>query len=174
MGKNESSTQTPEMECIEPQESNGEHLTTGDLAREIGATVRTVRFYEEVGLLNPVGRTGGKHRMYSKSELEKLRFISDLRAVDCSLAEIRTLLALRDQTKPTRKAAQEASQMIKERLTAIRDKLDQIRRVRDDLSATLEFLGECTECQKEPDREVCRSCDAMARENLPKAVRWIW
>ena len=158
----------------ETQESNSEHLTTGDLAREIGATVRTVRFYEEVGLLTPVGRTGGKHRMYSRSELEKLRFISDLRAVDCSLAEIRTLLALREQDKPTRKVAEEARQMLKERLAAIRDKLDQIRRVRDDLSAALEFLGECADCPKESDKNACRTCDAMSRDNLPNAVRWIW
>ena len=162
-------TETP----TEAQEHN-EHLTTGDLAREIGATVRTVRFYEEVGLLTPVGRTGGKHRMYSRSELEKLRFISDLRAVDCSLAEIRTLLALREQDKPTRKVAEEARQMLKERLGAIRDKLDQIRRVRDDLSATLEFLGECADCPKESDKNTCRTCDAMSRDNLPNAVRWIW
>jgi DNA-binding transcriptional MerR regulator len=155
-------------------ECNQDHLTTGDLAREIGATVRTVRFYEEVGLLTPVGRTGGKHRMYSRSELDRLRFISDLRAVDCSLAEIRTLLALREQDKPTRKVAEETRQMLKERLAAIRDKIDQIRRVRDDLSATLEFLGECADCTKEPDKQTCRTCDAMARENLPNAVRWIW
>lgn len=161
-------------EASQCKESESEYLTTGDLAREIGATVRTVRFYEEIGLLTPVGRTGGKHRMYSRSELEKLRFIADLRAVDCSLAEIRALLALRDQIRPTQKAATEARQMIKQRLEAIREKLDQIRRIRDDLSATLEFLGECSECRLDSDRSGCRECDAMTRENLPNAVRWIW
>jgi DNA-binding transcriptional MerR regulator len=158
---------------LEPNQAE-EHLTTGDLAREIGATVRTVRFYEEIGLLTPVGRTEGKHRVYSRSELEKLRFIADLRAVDCSLAEIRALLAIRDQEKPNYKVASEAREMLKERLEAIREKLEQIRRIRDELSATLEFLSECVDCRRESDRHGCRECDAMTRDELPNVVKWIW
>src|SRR5688572_31067711 len=56
------------------------------------------------------------------------------------------------------------SRLLKERLEAIREKLIQIRRIRDDLSATLEFLGECTECQRDSDRNGCRECDAMTRD----------
>lgn len=151
-----------------------EHLTTGDLARESGTTVRTVRFYEEVGLLTPVGRTEGKHRMYSRSELEKLRFIGDLRMVDCSIAEIRMLLLLREQKNPTREQAEEAKRLVEQRLEAIREKLLQIRRVRDDLSATLEFLSECTGCGKNASKNSCRGCDAMQRSDLPNTIKWIW
>lgn len=171
---NQSNNETALAPNVPKQEGPEDHLTTGDLAREIGATVRTVRFYEEIGLLTPVGRTEGKHRFYSRSELEKLRFIADLRAVDCSLGEIRALLALREQEKPNHKVALEAHEMIKTRLEAIREKLDQIRRIRDELSATLEFLGECIDCRRDADRTGCRECDAMTREDLPNVVKWIW
>jgi DNA-binding transcriptional MerR regulator len=62
------------------------------MARQSGSTVRTVRFYEEAGLIQPVQRTDGGHRLFPERELHRLRLVSDLRAAGLSLDGIRDLL----------------------------------------------------------------------------------
>lgn len=70
-------------------------LRIGDLARQSGASVEAIRFYEREGLLSPPARSSGNYRLYRSEDLERLAFIRLCRALDMSLDEIRTLLALR-------------------------------------------------------------------------------
>jgi len=68
-------------------------LRIQEAAAEVGLTARSVRYYEEVGLLRPAGRSGGDYRLYDNSDLERLRFIKGLRDdAGFSLAEIAQLL----------------------------------------------------------------------------------
>ena len=62
-----------------------EWLTTGEMARLGGTTLRTVRFYEAEGLIASCAREDGCHRKFSPSELKKLQIISDLRDAGLSL-----------------------------------------------------------------------------------------
>ena len=67
-------------------------LRIQEVADEIGLTTRAVRYYEEQGLLTPA-RSQGAYRLYDETDVERLRFIKDLRDVaGFSLAEIRQLL----------------------------------------------------------------------------------
>ncbi|AKF10032.1 MerR family transcriptional regulator [Sandaracinus amylolyticus] len=68
----------------------------GDLARATGISVRTLHWYEKVGLLRPARRTRAGHRVYGERELMRIQQILSLRAVGMSLDEIRALLARRD------------------------------------------------------------------------------
>ena len=68
-------------------------LRINEVAAETGLTTRTIRYYEEVGLLAPAGRSDGDYRLYDASDLDRLRFIRDLRDdAGFSLAQIRQLL----------------------------------------------------------------------------------
>ena len=71
----------------------GRLLRINEVAAEIGLTTRTIRYYEEVGLLAPAARSDGDYRLYDASDLDRLRFIRDLRDdAGFSLAQIRQLL----------------------------------------------------------------------------------
>ena len=70
-------------------------FTSGDLARATGETVRTVRFYEEQGLLHPVAVSEGGHRRYDRATLERLQLILDFRELGLSIPDIRAMLAMR-------------------------------------------------------------------------------
>src|SRR5690348_9119224 len=62
----------------------------GELARRVGATPRTVRYYEELGLLSPRGRPAGRHRMYDEQDEAELRELLRIRELlGLSLAELR-------------------------------------------------------------------------------------
>jgi MerR family transcriptional regulator, repressor of the yfmOP operon len=63
------------------------------VAAEVGLTPRSIRYYEEVGLLKPAARSEGAYRLYDADDLERLRFIKGLRDdAGFSLAEIGQLL----------------------------------------------------------------------------------
>ena len=68
-------------------------LRIQEAAAEVGLTARSVRYYEEVGLLRPAARSEGDYRLYDDTDLERLRFIKALRDdAGFSLAEIAQLL----------------------------------------------------------------------------------
>lgn len=69
-------------------------LSIGELGAEVGLSVRTIRYYEELGLLPGVRRRASGRRVYGGEELERLRFIQRLKALGCSLSEIRELDAV--------------------------------------------------------------------------------
>ncbi len=65
----------------------------GDVAEAIGLTPRTIRYYEELGLLDPAAHVTGANRRYDDEDLERLRLIKRLReVVGLSLAEVRAFL----------------------------------------------------------------------------------
>jgi MerR family transcriptional regulator, repressor of the yfmOP operon len=68
-------------------------LRIQEVASELGLTTRSIRYYEELGLLSPVARSDGSYRLYDASDVERLRFIKGLRDdAGFSLAEIGQLL----------------------------------------------------------------------------------
>ena len=68
-------------------------LRINEVAAEAGLTTRAVRYYEEVGLLEPAARSDGDYRLYDQSDLERLLFIRSLRDdAGFSLAQIGQLL----------------------------------------------------------------------------------
>jgi MerR family transcriptional regulator, repressor of the yfmOP operon len=68
-------------------------LKIQEVAAETGLTTRAIRYYEEVGLLEPAARSGGAYRLYDASDLDRLRHIKELRdEAGFSLAQIGQLL----------------------------------------------------------------------------------
>jgi DNA-binding transcriptional MerR regulator len=68
-------------------------LRIGKVAERLGVTTRTIRYYEELGLLKPAARSEGSYRLFDPDDLERLRFIKGLRDdAGFSLAEIGQLL----------------------------------------------------------------------------------
>jgi DNA-binding transcriptional MerR regulator len=73
-------------------------LKIGDVARRVGTTPRTIRYYEEIGLLSPAAdRPAGGHRAYGEADVERLREILRLKdLLGVSLDQLRALVAAED------------------------------------------------------------------------------
>src|SRR3954463_13092309 len=68
-------------------------LRIQEVAAALGLTSRTIRYYEEIGLLTPAARSDGDYRLYDADDVDRLRFIKDLRdEAGFSLAEISRML----------------------------------------------------------------------------------
>lgn len=71
-------------------------MKIGELAKQSGCQVETIRYYEREGLLPTPARSAGNFRLYDPGHVERLRFIRHCRSLDMNLDEIRTLLKFRD------------------------------------------------------------------------------
>jgi MerR family transcriptional regulator, repressor of the yfmOP operon len=137
-------------------------LRIGDVARLVGTTPRTIRYYEEIGLLpeSPLRRSGA-HRVYMQAEVERLGEVMRLKsALGVSLEELKTLLTAeearaevraqlrRDDVAPARRREllQEALGHLERQLELVRHRAAELEKLERELSQTrtrvLELLGE--------------------------------
>lgn len=76
-------------------------MRIGELAQRTGTTAKTVRYYEEIGLLPEPDRDANDYRDYSKDAVDRLAFIRDAQATGLTLTEIASILDLRSQGEST-------------------------------------------------------------------------
>lgn len=80
-----------------------EGMPIGELVRRTGLSARTLRYYEECGLLAPAARSGGGHRLYGPDVLERLRRIRELQdLLGFSLEEIRQVIDAEERVRELR------------------------------------------------------------------------
>jgi len=115
-------------------------LRIQEVAATLGLTTRTLRYYEELGLLKPAARSEGDYRLYDEDDLERLRFIKGLRDdAGFSLAEIGQLLEdeaararnrdrFRSTSDPNERRAivDDALARVERQVTSIRAKMDRL------------------------------------------------
>jgi DNA-binding transcriptional MerR regulator len=76
-------------------------LTIGEVAGMIGVSTHTLRYYEQAGLIRPVGRTQAGHRLYSPADLDWLQFVMRLKATGMPIAGMQAFAALRAEGQST-------------------------------------------------------------------------
>lgn len=113
-----------------------ERWTVGEACQELGVSARTLRYYEELGFLEP-GRTAGGHRLYGHAEIEIVVRILRMQAVGFSLSTIRKALRYRSYRDDTGRNRMETAGLaalatearadavaVRERIAALRQELD--------------------------------------------------
>lgn len=75
---------------------SGEHMQIGEVAERTGLSLRTIRYYGEVGLVTPSARTAGGFRLYGEDAVERLHLVKRMKPLEFSLEEMRALLDLLD------------------------------------------------------------------------------
>jgi MerR family Zn(II)-responsive transcriptional regulator of zntA len=142
-------------------------LSSGDLARATGNTVRTIRFYEEEGLLKPAVVSDGGHRRYTEADLERLRLITDLRELGLSLCEIRSILELRSGCQNAAEFAIRFQQVLSGHLEEAQRRLERLRRMKKEL---LDALSSIQERLSSSGVEQC-PCAVAEAEDAPRIVK---
>ncbi|THV42439.1 MerR family transcriptional regulator [Glycomyces buryatensis] len=74
-----------------------EYMQIGEVAERTSLSLRTIRYYEEVGLVVPSERSQGRFRLYTEADVRRLWLIRKLKPLDLSLDQIRDLLAALDR-----------------------------------------------------------------------------
>ena len=102
-----------------------------------GCQVVTIRYYEKEGLLHEPERTGGNYRLYDDADIDRLRFIMHCREHGMSLAEIRELLAFRDN--PT-VSCDWINSLIRKHIANVDEQIASLQHLRSHLES---LLGKC-------------------------------
>jgi DNA-binding transcriptional MerR regulator len=136
-------------------------MTIGDLARRAGTTMRTIRYYEERGLIEPVGRTKGGFRLYEEEELRKLHLIRSLQVLDMPLAQVKAFFDERQRGRTGAEIAPALRSVLQEHLRVMEQRIAQYRAMQDSIRDTMEILTTCAQCPHEPGPSVCPSCPAL-------------
>ena len=95
----------------------------GELSRQTGCKVETIRYYERIEILPPPARTEGGHRVYNESHFKRLNFVLRARRLGFSLEDVRRLLELSDGEGET---CEHVERMATDRLTQVRNKMSDL------------------------------------------------
>ena len=136
-------------------------LLIGKVAARTGLNPKTIRYYEEVGLLPKPDRKGSDYasagyRLYSEEDVERLRLIQGARLLDLSLAEIRQLLT----SLNGRAARPRLRQFLQEKLAALDRKMNDLQLLRD----RIEQIKDVIEQEKIEAQESC--CDPLCGPDI--------
>lgn len=126
-------------------------MLIGEVARRSGIPPKTLRYYEEVGLLDPPGRSAAGYRRYRPDVLERLTFIKSSRALGLTLGEIRGIIALRDDGQPP---CAHVLGLLVQRSEEIDQKIRELRALKVDLARIVERASRLDPDDCDPDR-VC-------------------
>ena len=104
-------------------------MNIGEIAERTGLPAKTIRYYEEIGLIRPARNANG-YRVFSDNDAHKLAFLGRGRTLGFSIDDCRTLLALYEDDA---RASADVKQVAQEHLAQIDDKIAQLQAMRDTL-----------------------------------------
>ena len=122
--------------------SSGVHQI-GEVADAVGLSIRTIRHYDEIGVVTPSGRSAGGFRLYTDDDVDRLRFVKRLKPLQFSLEEIQELLASLEAHRAGGSGADRLGRFLavaEERCAALRDQVQVaegvVAELRDAVAAT--------------------------------------
>jgi Cu(I)-responsive transcriptional regulator len=128
-------------------------MNIGDVAARSGLPAKTIRYYEDVGLVSPARRDNG-YRDYSRRDLDRLRFLQRARGLGFSVAECRSLLGLYTDTH---RASADVRAIALERIDEIDRKILELKSLR-------KTLGHLVAACKGDERPDCPILDDLSGE----------
>lgn len=119
----------------------GEHMQIGEVAERTKLSLRTIRHYEEVGLVRPSARSKGGFRLYTESDVLRLLLIRRMKPLDFSLEEMADLLGLLDSLASENHSVDRAALL--ERLSMYHEAAEQrINALRAQLDTAVDFANQ--------------------------------
>ena len=123
-------------------------MQIGDVAEIVGLSLRTIRHYEEVGLLPEAQRSQGGFRLYSDDAVQRLMLIKQMKPLDFTLEEMRDMLDIRERLSRPRLSAKTRASLISQlavyqtlvdtKLAELRQKVNNAQAFAAELRASLD------------------------------------
>lgn len=129
-------------------------MTIGEAAARSGVPPKTIRYYEEAGIIAPAARSINRYRTYSDNEVQTLRFVHRARALGFSLKEVGELLTLyRDRDR----ASGEVKRLALQHVAELERKIVELTQIRD----TIAELAQRCHGDKRPECPILRELGAI-------------
>jgi len=123
----------------------------GDLSKVSGLSVKTIRYYEDLGLIHAVKRSRGGFRLFDeKMTLIRLQFIKQAQSLGMSLSEIKEFLTLRDNGELP---CHEVKEKLEDKVTQIDQQIEALQRLQTQIKSLL--AGADPILETPPDDRIC-------------------
>ncbi len=143
------------------ENKNQKLIKIGDLAKRVGVTVRTVRYYEELGLFSPAQISPGGFRLYTEDDLRKLNYIKRFKNLDFPLDEILRLLSSSEGDQNKSEKISSNLTLLQTQLEQVEEKMKQLETIKKDIKEAVKLLQECSDCQKGNCNNGCPNREAL-------------
>lgn len=146
----------------------------GQASKKARVTLRTIRYYEELGLIEPVVRTKGGFRLYTAESIERLRLIQALKLLDFPLSKIKEMFKIRELAQSGDEASHRVMRLLQSQQREAIRKKGQCEKMLQEIQSTMELVTRCYGCETKPSYEACRSCGMISHQGeLPLPLRVI-
>lgn len=124
-------------------------MRIGELAERSGVSTKTIRYYEDIGLVPPAARLASGYRDYQPSMLDRLAFIRAAQALGLSLGEIRGIVALRDDGQTP---CGHVLDLLRTRSAELDRRIAELRALRGELNRLVARAGALDPADCDPER----------------------
>ena len=131
-------------------------LQIGEVAKQAQVSVRTVRYYGEIGLLPPAGFTSGGIRLYGQRDVTRLRFIRRLKALGLRIEEIKMTLGL-EPPQGRRQRVGRTLELLQLQKARAEEQMAEMARLQAEVDEALAHVGGCTTCSAPKCPQDCPS-----------------
>jgi MerR family transcriptional regulator, copper efflux regulator len=143
-------------------------MRIGAFARRAGLSVRAVRYYEEMRLIQPKGHSAGGFRLYGEDSLKRLELIGFLKGLNLTLADIRQMLFLGKEVTRNKSTVRQLRKVFAEKLRLAEDRIEALQAIKSDISWVLGILENCESCNREIllDEQNCIHCASRTKKRV--------
>ncbi len=134
-------------------------LKIGELHAQSQVSIKTIRYYEEIGLLQAASRTEGGFRLFSPDTLTRLAFVKRAQRLGFSLQEIRHILEIHDQGQLP---CAEVRENLERKIHDIDDRIQQLQTLKQELTALMQIPDEASD--RSSDSMICPILQSSARQ----------
>jgi DNA-binding transcriptional MerR regulator len=149
-----------------------ERYWIGDVAKKLGLSLRTIRYYEELGILKPRGRTAGHFRLYTEDDVKRLEAVQSLKSLGYSLKQIQNVMAAASRSKTGHELVSTILSDLSKQEALAKEQIRHYRETLKSIENSSRVLKKCLGCKKKPKKSQCLKCEVFeSEEEVPVIFR---
>jgi len=119
--------------CLHMENNGTKYYQIGELANSLELSPRTIRYYEEIGLLDSVKRIEGTRRVYTDKDLQRLKFVKRLKHLGLTLSEMHELGDIYQIHRTNRKVLPRLLELLNNHMRKIDEQIYNLKRLKEDI-----------------------------------------
>jgi DNA-binding transcriptional MerR regulator len=148
-------------------------MRIGDVAKALGTTTRTLRFYEEAGLITPRRSSRGT-RIYSNSDLERIGAILMLARLGVPIQEMSRIASIRSGSRTGNESSRAVTKHLEKMKQTAEQRLEEYRKLLGDVEQAAMLVEQCFGCRKQPVLKNCDRCSVGAALPDSQVLTLVW
>ena len=150
-----------------------ETFKIGEVASMLATSIRTIRYYEEESLIEPI-RTSKGTRLYSKSHIQRLAAILNLAKNGFSIETIREISDKREKCSTGRESSQQLSKLFEETLYKLQKEIRMLKNLKAEIESAKNIIESCNQCENHPSTKGCPDCLVIQKLDETELLSLVW